>query len=188
MAPWKESVHLHSSRGWCPGVSSEQVFPTGVRSTPTFHSNPLFRRTGEPREAETGVHFGAFSVNWVNWKYTDSWRRVQVKGQVQVKVKQNYSLTNPPSSPEGRRESSLRLTLHLVVEGELLSCVNAARGKQGDSGEPLVDVVDEDVKNLQVGITLQTQEKQVRHTRPEKIQPPTPANLTTQRLHERHQL
>lgn len=52
-------------------VSSEQVFPTGVRATSTFHPNPLFGRTREARETETGVHFGAFSVNWVNWKYRD---------------------------------------------------------------------------------------------------------------------
>lgn len=59
----------------------------------------------------------------------------------------------------GQFSESARLTLHLVIEGELLSRMNTARGKQGDSGEPLVDVVDEHVKYLQVGITLQTQER-----------------------------
>lgn len=58
----------------------------------------------------------------------------------------------------GQFDESARLTLHLVIEGELLSRMNTACGKQGDSGEPLVDVVNEHVKYLQVGITLQTQE------------------------------
>lgn len=52
---------------------------------------------------------------------------------------------------------SPRLTLHLVIEGELLSRVNTAHGKQSNSWEPLIDVVNEHVKYLQVGITLQTQ-------------------------------
>lgn len=47
------------------------------------------------------------------------------------------------------------LTLHLVVEGELLSGSDGSGGKQSDPGEPLVDVVDEHVEHLQVGVTLQ---------------------------------
>lgn len=51
------------------------------------------------------------------------------------------------------------LTLHLVVKGELLAGADAARGEQGDPGEPLVDVVDEHVKYLQVGVTLGREER-----------------------------
>lgn len=45
--------------------------------------------------------------------------------------------------------------MHLVVKGELLPGPDGARGEQSDPGEPLVDVVDEDVEDLQVGVTLQ---------------------------------
>lgn len=61
-----------------------------------------------------------------------------------------------PHRSNKQPEEAARLTLHLVVEGELLAGVDAARGEQGDSGQPLVDVVDEDVKHLQVGVALQT--------------------------------
>lgn len=52
-----------------------------------------------------------------------------------------------------------RLTLHLVVEGELFPGSDGPRGKQSDSGEPLIDVIDEHIEDLQVRVTLRKQHK-----------------------------
>lgn len=47
------------------------------------------------------------------------------------------------------------LTLHLVVEGELLACSDGSGGEQSDPWKPLVNVVDENVKHLKVWVTLE---------------------------------
>lgn len=59
------------------------------------------------------------------------------------------------AKPRPLRPLEVQLTLHLVVEGELLAGPNGPGGEQGDPGEPLVDVVDEDVEDLKVGVALE---------------------------------
>ena len=45
-------------------------------------------------------------------------------------------------------------TVHVVVEGELLAGADGPDGKEGDAGQALVQVLNEDVVDLQVGVTL----------------------------------
>lgn len=45
-------------------------------------------------------------------------------------------------------------TVHVVVEGELLAGADGARGEEGDARQALVQVLDEDVVHLQVGVAL----------------------------------
>lgn len=46
------------------------------------------------------------------------------------------------------------LTLHVVVEGELLPSPDVPRGEEGNARQPLIQVVDEHVVHLQVGVAL----------------------------------
>lgn len=44
--------------------------------------------------------------------------------------------------------------MHVVVEGELLAGADGAGGEEGDARQALVQVLDEDVVHLQVGVAL----------------------------------
>lgn len=55
----------------------------------------------------------------------------------------------------GQEEAPWVGTVHVVVEGELLAGTNGAGGEEGDARQPLVQVLDEDVVDLQVGVALE---------------------------------
>lgn len=45
-------------------------------------------------------------------------------------------------------------TMHVVVKGELLPGADGAGGEEGDAGQAFVQVLNEDVVDLQVGVAL----------------------------------
>lgn len=133
---------------WCSCSTAsplKEVLSTCCHTTFALHMHTFLRRTWKSCQTEIRIHLFALSIYWIDC------RKLRQRMSFEVLFTEDLFMPAPWLPLVWLQ---LQLTLHFVVKGKLLSCLNATCGKERYSWQPLVYVINEHIVDLKVGVAL----------------------------------